>query len=175
MAPFDSEIPAQRVRTISPLPSSRTPLPASVGAGTSNSVVDPSPTWIRIRRLEVGPWSLDVVAYAVAVLLRGESGCRPLPGIDPKTRALDVLVIDDLLAVPGRDVVAARVIRNFDDFPEELIRLRLPGARIPLKKVLVEQGVQRFLHGPPHHPVEVALDPLIVNRDDIVQRTRCIV
>jgi hypothetical protein len=27
----------------------------------------------------------------------------------------------------------------------------------------------------PHHPVEVALYPLVVNRDDIVQRTRCIV
>src|SRR5260370_40122840 len=33
------------------------------------------------------------------------------------------LVIDDPLAVAGRDVVAARVIRNFDDFPEELVRL----------------------------------------------------
>src|SRR5262249_12176587 len=32
-----------------------------------------------------------------------------------------------------------------------------------------------FLHGAPHHPVEVAPDPLIVNRDDVVQRTRCIV
>src|SRR6266705_3200843 len=31
----------------------------------------------------------------------------------------------------------------------------------------IEQSVQRFLHGPPHHPVEVALDPFIVNRDDI--------
>src|SRR5262249_40863968 len=39
----------------------------------------------------------------------------------------------------------------------------------------IEQGVQRLLHGAPHHPVEVALDPLVVNRDDIVQRTRCIV
>src|SRR5262249_15507556 len=55
MAPFDSEIPAQRVRTISPLPSSRTPLPASVGAGTSNSVVDPSPTWIRIAGWKLAP------------------------------------------------------------------------------------------------------------------------
>ena len=34
---------------------------------------------------------------------------------------------------------------------------------------------QRLLHSAPHHPVEVALDPLVVNRDDIVQRTRCIV
>src|SRR5262245_16628823 len=39
----------------------------------------------------------------------------------------------------------------------------------------IEQCVQRLLHGTPHHPVEVALDPLVVNRDDIVQRTRCIV
>jgi hypothetical protein len=46
-------------------------------------------------------------------LLRREPGCRPL------ARTLDVLVIDDPLAVAGRDVVAARVVRNFDDFPEE--------------------------------------------------------
>src|SRR5262249_47679684 len=36
------------------------------------------------RRLEVGPWSLDVVAYAVAVLLRGEPGCRPTSGHRPE-------------------------------------------------------------------------------------------
>src|SRR5258707_13443830 len=64
------------------------------------------------RRLEVGPWSLDVVAYVVAVLLRRESGCRPLADIDTQPRALDVLVIDDPLAVAGRDVVAARVVRK---------------------------------------------------------------
>jgi hypothetical protein len=39
----------------------------------------------------------------------------------------------------------------------------------------IEQSVQRLLHGAPHHPLEMALDPLVVNRDDIVQRTRCIV
>jgi hypothetical protein len=33
---------------------------------------------------------------------------------------LDVLVIDDRLAVTGRDVIAARVIRNFNDFLENL-------------------------------------------------------
>jgi hypothetical protein len=82
------------------------------------------------RRLEVSPWSPDVVAYVVAVLLRRESGCRPLTGIDPKTRALDVLMIYDFLAVAGRDVVAARVVRNFDDFPEELVRLLLARAYI---------------------------------------------
>src|SRR5262249_53218927 len=39
----------------------------------------------------------------------------------------------------------------------------------------IGQSVKRCLHGAPHPPDEVALDPLIVNRDDIVQRTRCIV
>jgi hypothetical protein len=39
----------------------------------------------------------------------------------------------------------------------------------------IEQSVQCLLHRAPHHPVEVTLDPLVVNRDDIVQRTRCIV
>ena len=91
---------------------------------------------MRLRRLEVGPWSLDLVAYVVAVLLRRESGCGPLTGINPKTRALDVLVIDDRLAVAGRDVVAARVVRNFDDFPEELVRLLLARARVLVAKVV---------------------------------------
>jgi hypothetical protein len=68
------------------------------------------------------------VAYVVAVLLRREPGCRPLTGIDTQPRTLDVLVIDDRLAVAGRDVVAARVVRNFDDFPEELVRLLLARA-----------------------------------------------
>jgi len=80
------------------------------------------------RRLEVGPWSLDVVAYVVAVLLRRESGCRPLAGIDTKPRTLDVFVIDDPLAVAGRDIVAARVIRNFNDFLKKLVRLLLARA-----------------------------------------------
>ena len=33
------------------------------------------------RRLEVGPWSLDVVAYVVAVLLRRESACHGAPAL----------------------------------------------------------------------------------------------
>ena len=40
------------------------------------------------------------------------------------------LVIDDRLAVAGGDAVAALVIRNFDDFPEELVRLLLARARV---------------------------------------------
>src|SRR5262245_52850646 len=30
-------------------------------------------------------------------------------------------------------------------------------------RLRIEQGVQRLLHGAPHHPVEVALDPLVGN------------
>ena len=60
------------------------------------------------RRLEVGPWSLDVVAYVVAVLLRRESGCRPLAGIDTQPRTLDVLVIDDPLAVRSGGASASK-------------------------------------------------------------------
>jgi hypothetical protein len=72
-----------------------------------------------------------IVLDAIAVLLRRESGCRPLAGIDTQPRTLDVLVIDDPLAIAGRDVVAARVVRNFDDFPEGLVRLLLARERIP--------------------------------------------
>jgi hypothetical protein len=39
----------------------------------------------------------------------------------------------------------------------------------------VQEGVQRLLHAAPHDPIEVVLDPIVVNRDDIGQRTRCIV
>jgi hypothetical protein len=45
MTPFDSGFPALRSRAISPLPSSRTPLPASVGAETSMS------PWATLRLL----------------------------------------------------------------------------------------------------------------------------
>src|SRR5260370_19863527 len=115
MAPFDSEIPAQRARTIPPLPASRTPPPSSYASCRANSSC--AIHGDKDRWLEVGPWSLDVVAYVVAVLPRRESGCRPLAGIDTQPRTLDVLVIDDPLAVADRDVVAAPVVRNFDDFP----------------------------------------------------------
>src|SRR5262245_58863556 len=86
------------------------------------------------RRLEVEV-ALVVVLNAIAILLRRGSGFRPLSGIDPKTRTLDVFVIDDRLAVAGRDVVAARVVRNFDDFPEELVRLLLARACVLVAKV----------------------------------------
>jgi hypothetical protein len=76
------------------------------------------------------------MGHLITVFLRRKPGGRPLAGVDPKTRALDVLVIDDPLAVAGRDVVAALVVRNFDDFPEELVRLLLARAR-----VLVAKGV----------------------------------
>src|SRR5262245_23099572 len=34
----------------------------------------------------------------------------------------------------------------------------------------LQQSVQRLLHAPSHDPVEVVLDPLVVDRDDVVQR-----
>lgn len=37
----------------------------------------------------------------------------------------------------------------------------------------VEQRVQRLLHAAADHPVEMALDPIIINRNDIAQWTRC--
>jgi hypothetical protein len=40
-------------------------------------------------------------------------------------------------------------------------------------RLRVQKRVQRLLHTAPHHPVEVVLDPIVVDRDDIVQRTRC--
>src|SRR6516165_9059470 len=37
----------------------------------------------------------------------------------------------------------------------------------------IQQRVQRLLHATPDPAVEVSLDPLIINRDDIAQWTRC--
>ena len=48
----------------------------------------------------------------------------------------DALVIDDPLAVAGRDVVAARVVRNFDDFPSgpkaAVQRSSVDGSNVPM-------------------------------------------
>ena len=93
------------------------------------------------RRLEVEA-ALVVVLDTIAVFPRREPSGGPLTGIDPKTRALDVLVIDDPLAVAGRDVVAARVVRNFDDFPEELVRLLFARARVPVAKATTDELAQ---------------------------------
>src|SRR6266481_5408993 len=90
-----------------------------------------------------------IVLDAIAVLLRRESGCRPLAGIDTQPRTLDVLVIDDPLAVAGRDVVAARVVRNFDDFPEELVRLLLARARVLVAPTAPLSRHYPMMHGTP--------------------------
>ena len=37
----------------------------------------------------------------------------------------------------------------------------------------IQQRVQRLLHTAPDNTVQVVLNPLIVNGDDIAQRTRC--
>src|SRR6266481_4549137 len=85
----------------------------------------------------------------VGVLLRRESGCRPLAGIDTQPRTLDVLVIDDPLAVAGRDVVAARVVRNFNDFPEELVRLLLARACVLVAPTAPLSRHYPMMHGTP--------------------------
>ena len=41
-------------------------------------------------------------------------------------------------------------------------------------RLRIQKRVQRLLHAAPHHPVEVVLDPLIVDRDDVVQRNRLV-
>ena len=68
------------------------------------------------------------MGYSIAVFLRRKPGCSPLESIDPKTRPSDVLVVDNLLAVGGRDVVSAAVARNLEDFPEESVGLLLARA-----------------------------------------------
>jgi hypothetical protein len=72
------------------------------------------------RRLEVGPWSLDVVAYVVAVLLRRESGCRPFTGINLQAR--DAYVF-------WRGLVC-----YLKAFLEELVSLRLARAYLSRKQ-----------------------------------------
>jgi hypothetical protein len=55
-------------------------------------------------------------------------------------------------------------------------QMRRPGDICSRRATLrYEVAVQRLLHAAANHAVEVALDPLIVNRDDIAQSTRCIV
>jgi hypothetical protein len=68
--------------------------------------------------------------------------------------------------VLAKHVKAEKTDQGFDYFP---LRIAQP------IRLSVQQGVQRLLHAAAHHAVEVALDPLIVNRDDIAQSTRCIV
>src|SRR5262245_36611278 len=41
-------------------------------------------------------------------------------------------------------------------------------------RLRVQKRVQCLLHRAPYQPVQVVLDPLVVDRDDIAQRTRCI-
>ena len=69
------------------------------------------------RRLEVGPWSLDVVAYAVAVLLRREPGCHPFTSIDAQSVSLNTLRAFVFALTPA--------IRYLKAFLEELVGLRL--------------------------------------------------
>src|SRR5262249_47779562 len=68
------------------------------------------------RRLEVDPWSLDVVAYVVAVLLRRELAGVPFSDIDLQAR-------DAYVSWRG-------LVRYLKGFLEELVSLRLARARL---------------------------------------------
>jgi len=71
------------------------------------------------RRLEVGPWSLDVVAYVVAVLVRRELAGVPFVDIDLQAR-------DAYVFWPG-------LVRYLKGFLEELVSLRLARAYLSRK------------------------------------------
>src|SRR5215475_8667140 len=89
---------------------------------------------------------------------------RRLEGLRPKLRDLQPYLAGlglQLALIVARARVPTRLAA--------LIALRIAQ---PVRFGL-EQGVQRLLHAPSYDPLEVALDPLVVNRDDIVQRTRC--
>src|SRR5262249_54257003 len=89
---------------------------------------------------------------------------RRLEGLRPKLRDLQPYLAGlglQLALIVARARVPTRLAA--------LVALRIAqSVRFGLK-----QRVQRLLHPPSYDPVEVALDPLVVNRDDIVQRTRC--
>src|SRR5262245_59947332 len=85
-------------------------------------------------------------------------GC--LEGLRPKLRDLQAhlarLGLQLALVVAGARVAA------------RLTALVAPCIAQPLRL-----GVRRLLHAPSHDPVEVVLDPLVVNGNDIARRTRC--
>src|SRR5262245_62818672 len=83
------------------------------------------------------------------------------------------------MAQPGRGEVQGRLpvgkgadhARAPPDLAQDALE-RIVGADAP--PMLLWEGIvgQRLVHAPSHDPVEVVLDPLVVNRDDAVQRTR---
>ena len=80
-----------------------------------------------------------------------------------------------LLALPRAHVHAsstANAIRRIAGVLTRVKDLGCPAAATSVR-CGIQQRVQRLLHAAANHPVEVALDPLIINRDDIVQETRC--
>jgi len=67
--------------------------------------------------LEVDAAAFDIVAYAVAVLLRRESGCHPFTSIDAQSISLNTLRVFVFAPTPA--------IRYLKAFLEELVGLRL--------------------------------------------------
>src|SRR5262245_20873318 len=108
--------------------------------------------------------------------------------LDPAHRYPGQIHLDQRLFDRALAPLIALDDRRLEHLPTQLRNPVVAGAGIaPRRAALIalritqpirlggEQSVQRLLHGAPHYPVEVALDPLAVNRDDVVQRTRCIV
>jgi hypothetical protein len=71
----------------------------------------------------------DIVAYAVAILLRREPGCHPFTSIDAQSVSLNTLRVFVFALTPA--------IRYLKAFLKELVSLRLARACVSLKKVLV--------------------------------------
>jgi hypothetical protein len=73
--------------------------------------------------LEVDAAAFDIVAYAVAVLLRREPGCHPFTSIDAQSVSLNAWRVFVFALTPA--------IRYLKAFLEELVGLRLARAYDP--------------------------------------------
>ncbi len=63
--------------------------------------------------------------HLVAVLLRRHPRHQPFPGINAQPGALDVLVIDSLLAFLASGPVVRGIIGNLKDFLGEAVSLKI--------------------------------------------------
>jgi hypothetical protein len=85
--------------------------------------------------LEVDASAFDIVAYAVAVLLRREPGCHPFTSIDAQSVSLNTLRVFVFALTP--------TIRYLKAFLEELVGLLLARARVLVAKVAVNRVKMR--------------------------------
>src|SRR5258708_6950370 len=82
--------------------------------------------------LEVDAAAFDIVAYAVAVLLRREPGCHPFTSIDAQSVSLNAWRVFVFALTPA--------IRYLKAFLEELVGLRLARARAYLSRNAIVAG-----------------------------------